>query len=124
MPYREYTAGNRYYRHGDAGRMRFSAPRGIEPDSELARLARELKAELKDLLGVEGFYQWACKIPNWMIGDPQLFAQAIRAKLDELRRAPRAPQQPTQLCLFALDGSFDSRIAEDSAPVTISGGQK
>ncbi len=121
--YREYESRGSLHRRSGAVCGHFSGPMGIDPDSELGRLARALKAEI----GPEGFYAWAEEIPGHVIARERQYAERIREKLRqvEIERA-RAPQQPTQLFLFRLDQdgySSGNSVARESAGVTILEGE-
>jgi hypothetical protein len=123
MPYHEFTTRGFLHRRSNAVCGHFDQPLGIPAGSELAKLARELKAAI----GPEGFYSWSSEIPDYVVCSERQFAERIREKLREVEiETARAPQQPTQLFLFRLDQdgfSSDSRLAREPAAVTILEGE-
>ena len=114
MPYHEFTTRGRLHRRSNAVCGHFSGYYGIDPNSELGKLARQLKG----LIGPEGFYQWASELPAGIVGPGARYEQAIQDKLAELGRAPQPPTQLFLLRLSEEQSSADS-VAQESAGVTI-----
>ena len=119
MPYHEFTTRGFLHRRSNAVCGHFEGPLGIPANSELARLARALKAEI----GPEEFYTWSSGIPDHVVSSERQFAECLREKLRAVEiEAARAPQQPTQLCLIRLDQdgyASSTSVARDSTGVTI-----
>ena len=116
MPYHEFTTRGFLHRRSNSVCGHFDRPLGIDPESELAKLVRALKAEI----GPQKLYDWASALPGYVLSSEGLYADRIREKLAEIM-AVRAPQQPTQLFLFRLTNEYSSSnsVAQEAAGVTI-----
>ena len=81
MGYHEYTYGGALHRRNYSS-QRFPAILYGDPDSELG----QAMSALREKLGPEGYYEWACSLPAHVVMGQRSYIEAIREKSTDIKR--------------------------------------